>query len=320
VPIGSPVSAPERFVPSPLAARAVATLERLGFATTAEHWPGGTRAAHRRLRRFVGGTGAQPGAGLAIYATHRDVLDAPATSRLSADLKFGTLSPRQIAHAALEAVREDHRLAASAEKFIQELRWRDFYAHVLYHFPHVERGAFRERFSDLEWDEDGGHLAAWKEGRTGYPVVDAGMRQLAATGAMHNRARMIVGSFLTKSLLIDWRHGERHFMQHLVDGDLASNNGGWQWVASTGTDPQPWFRIFNPILQGAKFDADGAYVRRWVPELANVPATHVHAPWEAPPLVLAEAGVTLGETYPHPIVDHRIQRERALERFQSAGT
>ena len=318
VPIGLPQPAPERLAAHPLAEHPLATLERLGFSTGAEHWPGGTRAAHQRLRRFVGGTGAAIGDGLATYAVRRDVLAAPATSRLSADLVFGTLSPRQVAHAALEAAREDPRLGASAEKLVQELRWRDFYAHVLFHFPHVEHRAFRERYAELAWSDDPARLAAWTEGRTGYPVVDAGMRQLRALGWMHNRARMIVASFLTKSLLHDWRHGERHFMRHLVDGDLASNNGGWQWVASTGTDPQPWFRVFNPVLQGRKFDPDAAYVKRWVPELSRVPAAHAHAPWEAPPLELAAAGVTLGADYPHPIVDHRTQRDRALRLFQSA--
>jgi deoxyribodipyrimidine photo-lyase len=217
--------------------------------------------------------------------------------------------------AVLAVASERGELGASAAKLVEELRWRDFYAHVLFHFPHCERGAFQRRYEGLRWSGDIEHLPRWCAGRTGYPVVDAAMRELAATGFMHNRARMIVASFLTKDLLLDWRLGERHFMRHLVDGDLASNNGGWQWAASTGTDAQPYFRVFHPVLQGEKFDPAGDYVRAWVPELARLPARWIHRPWEAPPLTLAEAGVTLGEHYPAPIVDHAAQRERALELY-----
>ena len=315
LPIGSPLPAPERLAPHDLPPRRLATLEALGFETGAAHWPGGAEEAHRRLRRFIGGTGAEPGAGLASYATARDLPAVPGTSRLSADLKFGTLSPRQIVKNLREAGAADRRLAPSIAKYVAELRWRDFYAHVLFHFPHVEKGAFRRDLNALRWEGDPAHFDAWCEGRTGFPIVDAAMRELAATGFMHNRARMIAASFLTKDLLLDWRLGERHFMRHLVDGDLASNNGGWQWCASTGTDAQPWFRIFNPALQGRKFDPEGAYVRRWVPELARVPDRWIHRPAEAPPLELAAAGVTLGETYPVPIVDHAEQRDRALAMY-----
>ncbi len=317
LPIGSPLPAVERFAKHELPERSLGTLERLGFVSHQEHWPGGTRAAHRRLRRFVGGTGPVPGSGLALYATHRDFPAVPAISRLSADLKFGTLSPRQIVRNIRDAATADPRLAAAADKYIQELRWRDFYAHVMFHFPHCEHSAFRERYTALAWENDPGRFDAWCAGRTGYPIVDAGMRELLRSGFMHNRVRMIVASFLTKDLLTDWKLGERHFMRHLVDGDLASNNGGWQWAASTGTDPQPYFRIFNPTLQGERFDAEGAYVRRWVPELANVPAKWIHHPWDAAPLELAAAGVTLDEQYPAPIVDHHTQRDRALAMFQA---
>ncbi len=319
LPLGAPLPAVKRLAAHRLPARPLATLEALGFETGAPPWPGGAKAAHRRLRRFVGGTGETPGAGLAAYDSHRDFPATPATSRISADLRFGTLSPRQAAHAVNEAAREDRRLATSAAKYVSELRWRDFYAHVLHHFPHVESGCFRREYDALRWEGDPAHLGAWREGRTGYPIVDAAMRELTGTGFMHNRARMIVASFLTKDLLLDWREGERHFMRHLVDGDPASNNGGWQWAASTGTDAQPYFRVFNPVLQGRKFDPDGAYVRRWVPELARVPARWIQAPWEAPPLALAEAGVTLGGNYPAPIVDHGERRERAIAMYREAA-
>jgi len=318
-PLGEPLPAVTRLAPHDLPARAIATLEKLGFSSAAAPWPGGTREAHRRLRRFVGGTGEEPGEGLARYATHRDLPAVPAVSRLSADLKFGTLSPRQVVRNLRDAQAAEPRLSASVEKYVSELRWRDFYAHVLWHFPHVEHGCFKREYDALRWEGDPAHAEAWMRGLTGYPIVDAAMRELLATGFMHNRARMIVASFLTKDLLLDWRIGERHFMRHLVDGDLASNNGGWQWAASTGTDAQPYFRIFNPTLQGEKFDPDGAYVRRWVPELARVPARWLHRPWEAPPLALAEGGVTLGENYPAPIVDHFERRDRAIEMYRRAA-
>jgi deoxyribodipyrimidine photo-lyase len=297
------------LAPHDLPTRSVARLADLGFATEQDRWPGGASAAHTRLERFLEH-------GLLDYKARRDVLaDEGATSRLSADLRFGTISPRRVVERVREAVRADARLRDGAIAFVTQLRWRDFYAHVLYHFPHVEHGAFRRDYDAVRWEGTPEDFAAWAEGRTGYPVVDAGMRQLARTGFMHNRARMIVASFLTKDLLVDWRMGVRHFMRSLVDGDLANNNGGWQWAASTGTDAQPYFRVFNPALQGARFDADGAYVRRWVPELALVPAEWIHRPAEAPPLVLAEAQVTIDRDYPAPIVDHAERRQRAIELF-----
>ena len=297
-----------RLAPHTLPSRPLATLERLGFHTTQQRWPGGETQAKRRLAAFVEH-------GLAGYATQRDLPGVPGTSRLAADLKFGTISPRTIVAAVTAAAGADPRLRDDAARYITEIRWRDFYAQVLFHFPHVVHGAFKREYDALRWLGDPRNEDAWREGRTGYPIVDAGMRELATTGFMHNRVRMIVASFLTKDLLLDWRAGERHFMQQLVDGDLASNNGGWQWAASTGTDAQPYFRIFNPTLQGERYDANGDYVRRWVPELARVPAKWIHAPWAAPPLELAAAGVTLGETYAAPIVDHATQRERAIEMY-----
>ena len=274
-------------------------------------WPGGAAAARARLARFVRH-------GLARYHERRDVPAAEATSRLSADLAAGTLSPRTLVAAVREAAADDPALRAPAGKLESELRWRDFYAHVLHHFPHCERGPFLRRYEGLAWRGDPAHLAAWRAGRTGVPLVDAGMRELAATGFMHNRLRMVVASFLAKDLLLDWRLGERHFARHLVDFDLASNNGGWQWAASTGTDAQPYFRVFNPVLQGMRHDPDGAYVRRWVPELARVPARWIHRPWEAPARVLAGAGVRLGRDYPERLVDHEEQREKALAMYREA--
>ena len=316
LPIPEPHAAVEKLGTHDLASPRLATLERLGFEEPAsEAWPAGETHAHRRLQRFLGGTGPEPGAGLARYATGRDEPAAPATSRLSADLKFGTLGIRRLVHAVLEAAQRDKRLGPHAEKYVQELRWRDFYAHVLFHFPHVEGAAFRPEFDKLKWRGSDEQFAAWSEGRTGYPIVDAGMRELLATGFMHNRVRMLVASFLTKDLLLDWRRGERWFMTHLVDGDLANNNGGWQWAAGTGTDAAPWFRIFNPVLQSARFDAKGVYVRRWCPELAELPDEWVHRPWEAPPLVLGAAKLKLGRSYPEPIVDHAERREKALAMY-----
>jgi deoxyribodipyrimidine photo-lyase len=258
VPVPSPLPAVTRLAAHDLPARSLGTLARLGFAPPPAQavalWPGGATAGRKRLEHFLEH-------GLSRYASGRDFPAAGAHSRLSADLKFGTLGVRRVAHGVLGAGR-----SAPVDKYLAELRWRDFYAQVLFHHPHVEHGAFRREFDAIEWEGTEEWFQAWCEGETGYPIVDAGMRELAATGFMHNRVRMIVASFLTRDLLIPWQRGERWFMRHLVDGDLASNNGGWQWVAGTGTDAQPWFRIFNPVLQGEKFDPEGEYVRRWLPE------------------------------------------------------
>jgi deoxyribodipyrimidine photo-lyase len=251
----------------------------------------GEAAARKRLDRW-----AASGA-LERYATDRDRLDLDGTSRLSQDLRWGLLSPVEVAG----------RCAADGEgrrRFLAELGWRDFYAHLLWHEPRVARESFRPTLDRVAWTRDPEVIDAWREGRTGFPVVDAAMRQLRATGWMHNRARMIVASFLTKHLGVDWRIGEAHFMEHLVDGDPASNNGGWQWAASTGTDPQPWFRVFNPTLQGRRHDPDGSYVRRWVPELAALPGDAIHAP--AP------------GSYRPPIVDLAEGRSRALGAYREA--
>jgi deoxyribodipyrimidine photo-lyase len=194
--------------------------------------------------------------------------------------------------------------------------WREFSYHLLFHFPALPEAPLRAEFARFPWAEDAAGLAAWERGRTGYPIVDAGMRELWGTGWMHNRVRMIVASFLVKDLLLDWRRGEKWFWDTLVDADLASNSASWQWVAGCGADAAPYFRVFNPSLQGAKFDPDGAYVRRWVPEIGKLPNPLLHSPWEAQPIELAAAGIELGRTYPAPIVDHGAARQRALAAFQ----
>ncbi len=229
-------------------------------------------------------------------------------SYLSVHLRFGTVSIRELAAHA-------HRLALQpgdgAATWLSELIWRDFYAQILWHHPRVTQSAFRPEYADLRFPGSSGHFA-WCEGRTGYPIVDAAMRQLNATGYMHNRLRMIAASFLVKDLLVDWRRGEKYFADTLIDFDLASNNGGWQWAASTGCDAQPYFRIFNPVTQSEKFDADGAFIRRYVPELARLDAHEIHAPWELPPSVQQMKGVVIGRDYPAPIVDHAAARAAAL--------
>jgi deoxyribodipyrimidine photo-lyase len=254
------------------------------------------------------------------YAEDRNRVDLEGTSGLSPYLRFGMVSARQAVGAAL-----DTREAApnkSAEKgadvWLSELIWREFYSAILYHFPQVRSHSFREKYRTIQWANDKTEFEAWCEGRTGYPLVDAAMRQLVQTGWMHNRARMVVASFLTKDLLIDWRWGEKWFMQHLLDGDPASNNGGWQWTAGTGTDAAPYFRIFNPVSQSTKHDPDGSYIRKYVPELTDVPDKYIHEPWTMPDDVQAEAGCVIGEEYPAPIVEHSWARERTLEAYGEA--
>lgn len=274
-------------------------------------FPPGEKEARRRLDVFT--TSA-----IYHYAARRDQLAQEATSRLSPYLRFGMLSARQAVVAALNAraIASTPAEVASAATWLNELLWREFYAHILYHFPQVRHESFRPALRGIPWENDAARFAAWCEGRTGYPIVDAGMRQLVTTGWLHNRARMIVASFLTKDLLIDWRWGERFFMQQLLDGDPAANNGGWQWAAGTGTDAAPYFRIFNPVLQGEKFDPAGDYIRRWVPELARVPARYRHRPWTMPEEVQQAAGCRLGQDYPVPLVDHAWARERALAAYK----
>lgn len=264
----------------------------------------GESAARERLEQWLSD-------GLARYAGDRDRLDLDATSHLSQDLRFGLLSPLELVERAVAR--------PGAEAWLAELCWRDFYLQLLAHHPEVLRRPFRAAFDRMPWIDDPGAFAAWREGRTGFPIVDAAMRQLAATGFVPNRARMVVASFLAKDLLLDWRLGEAHFMHHLLDGDPAANDGGWQWTASTGTDAQPWFRVFDPVSQGRRFDPDGTWIRRWVPELAGVPDGCVHAPWTMSPAEQAAASCMLGADYPYPIVDHRAARARWLDAVAAAG-
>ena len=275
-------------------------------------FPPGEAEAQRRLRVFASGP-------IDAYDGLRDRVDTDGTSRLSPYLRFGMVAPRAAVVAALAAQAEQPG-GRGAGRWLNELIWRDFYIHILAHFPNVARESFRPAARDIPWRNDPYEFAAWCAGETGYPIVDAAMRQLSESGWMHNRARMIVASFLVKDLLIDWRWGERWFMQQLVDGDPAANNGGWQWTAGTGTDAAPYFRIFNPVTQGRKFDPDGRYVRRWLPALAGVPTAGVptalvHEPWRLSTAEQRAAGCVIGRDYPPPIVDHALARERTLAAY-----
>ncbi|MCZ7545167.1 MAG: DNA photolyase family protein [Anaerolineae bacterium] len=287
------------------------TLADLGFDTAIETPDASEDSAHQLLARFLSGPIYEYDSGRNRLGADPDRDPTPGSSFLSPYFRFGILSIREAYEAAQAAHGQagDARARKAVETWISELAWREFYTHILFHFPQVKTGNFRRAYDSVPWRRAPADLQAWQEGRTGYPVVDAAMRQLAQTGWMPNRARMIVASFLTKDLLIDWREGELHFMQHLIDGDLAANNGGWQWAAGTGTDAQPYFRIFNPILQGQRFDPEGVYIRRWVPELGDVPATQVHTPW---------ASGHLPAGYPPPVVAHAFARERALAAFAAA--
>ncbi len=246
------------------------------------------------------------------YALGRNELANDGTSFLSPYLRFGMISIRQVVSAAHRVIREAPGASArqSAEVWLNELVWREFYYHILHHFPHVREDNFRMK--GIMWQNRESDYSAWCAGQTGYPIVDAAMRQMHSSGWMHNRSRMIVASFLTKDLLVDWRWGEKHFMQHLLDGDPASNNGGWQWTAGTGTDAAPYFRIFNPLSQSKKFDPAGVYIRKWLPELANVPNEFIHEPSLMSEELQARVGCKIGSDYPPPVVDHHMARERAL--------
>jgi deoxyribodipyrimidine photo-lyase len=289
---------------------AMPTPHDLGFEPTFEVPEASETEAMRRLQSFLHQRVYRYKVGRNELAAdpHDDTLTG--TSFLSPYLRFGLLSPRQAYWAARHAYQSTGKPSGqeSVETWVSELVWRDFYMHILYHFPHAAKGNYRQSYEALEWRQAEDELTAWKQGLTGYPIVDAAMRQMNQMGWMPNRARMIVASFLTKDLLIHWQEGERYFMQRLIDGDPAANNGGWQWAAGTGTDAQPFFRIFNPVSQSEKFDPDGAYIRRWVPELRDVPKEYVHAPWMMP---------TPPKGYPPPIVDHAFARQRTLSAFKA---
>ncbi len=296
--LDSPPPTPRTLPPLPkgLAADTVPipSLKDLGLVANPQLQEGGEKAARARLRAFVDGS-------LLNYGTDRDRMDRPGTSRLSADLKFGTLSVRMVWQAVAAGGGGE-----SGRRYLNELLWREFSHHLLWEWPELLERPFRLAFEGFPWREDEAAWQAWTEGRTGYPVVDAAARQLKAEGFVHNRARMVAASFLAKHLLLDYRQGEAHYLHWLTDGDWAQNNAGWQWSAGCGCDAQPWFRIFNPVAQGLKFDPDGAYVRRWIPELAACPATFIHGPWKAP------RALRVHFDYPEPIVDLALARERFL--------
>jgi deoxyribodipyrimidine photo-lyase len=310
---GTPIAAPRRILapaawPASLPLDALDLQPRIDWAEGLRAaWRPGERGAAQQLRRFLAEA-------FADYPSGRDRPELTGTSRLSPHLHFGEISPRQVWRAVREreAGQPKSALATAGEAYLRELGWREFAHQLLFHFPHMTSEPLKPQFARFPWRNSSQELRAWQRGETGYPIVDAGMRELWTTGWMHNRVRMIAASFLVKHLLIDWRAGAEWFWNTLVDADLANNTLGWQWVAGCGADAAPYFRIFNPVLQGRKFDPDGAYVRRWVPELAKLPEQWIHAPWQASPAELIRAGVGLGRNYPRPIVDHAAARQRAL--------
>ena len=321
-PLPAPRELPRAAFPRALDDLSV-TLDELALEPRAPDWAGGLRetwggdtakrgedGAHERLKAFVTDH-------LSGYARHRDRPDFDATSRLSPHLRFGEITPRQAIHAALAARESGKGDATDYNTFRAEIGWRDFSYQLLFSHGPLHTRNMNDQFDAMPWREDDAALHAWQQGRTGFPVVDAGMRQLWHQGFMHNRVRMIVASFLTKHLLIHWKAGEAWFWDTLVDADPANNPAGWQWVAGSGADAQPYYRIFNPMTQGEKFDPEGDYVRRWVPEIAGLPNRVIHRPWEAKPDALKAAGVVLGENYPKPIVAHEDGRKRALEAFEA---
>jgi deoxyribodipyrimidine photo-lyase len=286
--------------------RDVPAPEDYGHTTSQHNLAAGERVAKRIFTTFLRDR-------IEAYETGRNVPAIDGTSVLSPHLRAGTIGIRRCVEAASAA-----GAGIGPRTWVDELIWRDFYQQILRNFPRVATEPFRAAGASIEWRDDEAGWRAWTEGETGYPIVDAAMRQLNSTGWMHNRLRMIAASFLTKHLLIDYRRGERYFEQHLADADLAANNGGWQWSASTGTDAVPYFRFFNPVLQGKRFDPTGEFVRRMIPQLAHVPDAYLHEPWTMPPLIAAEARCVAGRDYPAPIVDHVAARERALAVFGSA--
>lgn len=311
-----PLPAPGQ-VPAPDKWPATDTLNDWALLPTRPNWAHtfddnacGERWAYLRLKDFLDTQ-------VDDYKDNRDRPANPVTSGLSPALHFGEISPRAIWHTVNDAIDAGDVNAKSAQKFLSEIGWREFSFNLLYHFPYFPEKNHRDDFDKFTWRDSPNDLKAWQQGYTGYPMVDAGMRELWATGIMHNRVRMIVASFLTKHLMIHWRHGEDWFWDTLIDADLANNAASWQWVAGSGADAAPYFRIFNPFTQGEKFDTNGDYVRKWVPEIAGLPNKLIHRPWEASAAELGNAGIKLGETYPHPIVDHFNARDRALGAYEA---
>lgn len=274
-------------------------------------WTPGESAANERLSEFLESA-------VLGYADARNLPAKQGTSRLSPHLHFGEIGPRQVwrAATAFGVMKTGDPAPRGIDVYLSEIAWREFAHHLLFHFPALPERPLRKSFEAFPWAHNPAHLAAWQKGLTGYPIVDAGMRELWHTGWMHNRVRMIVASFLIKDLMIDWREGERWFWDTLVDADLPNNAASWQWVAGCGADAAPYFRVFNPVTQGETYDPQGDYVRRWIPEIAKLPPARLHQPWTAKPHELAEAGVRLGKDYPLPIVDHAAARVRALQAFK----
>ncbi len=279
------------------------------YRQMAEQWSPGEKGARARLQDFLE-------IGIRNYKEGRNRPDKAFCSRLSPHLHFGEISPHQVWNAT-EPLQDQPGLHAEVDHFRSELGWREFSHYLLYHWPQLPEDNLQKKFDRFPWREDAAALRTWQRGETGYPIVDAGMRELWRTGFMHNRVRMIVASFLVKNLLLHWHHGEAWFWDTLVDADLANNSASWQWVSGSGADAAPYFRIFNPVLQGQKFDPEGDYVRMYVPELAGLPKKYIHNPWEAPASMLQEAGVSIGENYPRPVVDRADSRDRALAAFKS---
>ena len=277
------------------------------YKTMEKTWSPGEEGAIKKLDRFLDGP-------VKFYKTDRDFPGIKGTSRLSPHLHFGEISPNQIWHAAL-LNQNIQKVGKDLFHFLSELGWREFSYYLLYHFPEITNKNFNTTFDNYPWSSVTSTFDAWKRGRTGVPIVDAGMRELWETGYIHNRVRMIVGSYLVKNLNIDWRDGEEWFWDCLVDADLAANCASWQWVAGSGADAAPFFRIFNPILQGEKFDKDGNYVRKYCPELSKLPNKYLHQPWEAPEAILNESEIVLGKDYPIPIVDLKESRKDALNKY-----
>lgn len=274
-----------------------------------DFWCPGEEGAQARWRWFLSDT-------VNRYANGRDIPSEGNTSLLSPHLVFGEISANQLFHDTHQAIATREIDTVCGHKFLSEIGWREFSRYLLVHFPHILEKPYNKKFESFPWGNERDFVDAWKNGRTGYPIVDAGMRELWRTGYMHNRVRMIVASFLTKHCLTHWREGADWFWDTLLDADIANNTSSWQWVAGCGADASPYFRVFNPILQGEKFDKEGVYIKRWVPELADLPSKYINSPWVAPSQVLRDSGVTLGVSYPNPIIDHKFARNRALSLYR----